>query len=41
MDQIYKDREWGWKKTEGTEMEILVDDGQTDTFKSLPLNEER
>ena len=41
MEQVYKDGEWGWKKTEGTEMEIPVDDGQTHTFKSLPMNKER
>ena len=41
MDQVYVDGKWGWQKTEGTEMEVPVDDGETFTFKSLPLNKEK
>jgi len=41
MEQVYKDGKWGWRKTEGTEMEVPVDDGRTHVFKSLPMYEER
>ena len=41
MDQVYKDGKWGWRKTEGTEIKIPVDDGLIFTCKSLPLDEER
>ena len=41
MDQVCTDGKLGWRKTEGTEIEIPVDNGETFAFKSLPMDQEQ
>ena len=41
MEQVYKDGQWRWRKTEGTKMKVPVDDGEEFTCKSLPLDQEK